>query len=175
MEKTILFIAIFSLSVFVISCQKSNPPSVGDIETSVYPVSFITVEHATDSGTVTNVSVSSKTGYTAIIQQNYSKDSSAIDSIKFRYEDVTGKYFPTNSMTVDSTNNKLVDSLILTAPEAIAVERNSSYPALVSQYYNFTIDQDSLFISGKTYTVIGTVYTANGNSETATFASLFKW
>jgi hypothetical protein len=174
MKKIILFGSlIFSLSAIIFSCTKSSPPSVSDVEKNDNAVSFLTVEHATDSGTVTNVSTT-KTGYTAIVQQNYTKDSSAIDSIKFRYEDVTGKFFPTTSSTPNPTNSKLVDSLILTDPTAIAVVSNKSYPALMSKYFNFTIDSDSL-VTGKTYTVIASVYTASGNSQTITVASLFKW
>jgi len=83
MKKILLFVlTIFSLSAFIISCQKSSPPSVSVIEQNTNPVSFITIENVTDSGTVVPSTPTTKTGYTAIIQQNFTKDSSAIDSIK---------------------------------------------------------------------------------------------
>jgi hypothetical protein len=172
MKKIILFgLAILSLSIVIVSCQKSSPPSAGAVEQNVYPLNFITIENATDSGTLAPSKIS-KSGYTAIIQRNYSKDSSAVDSIKLRYEDVT-KLFP--GTTPNPTYNSLVDSLILPAPAPAAVETISAYPGLVTQYYTFSIDSDSTFVTGKTYTVIATVYTSNGSSATTTYASLFKW
>jgi hypothetical protein len=174
MKKSILFITpVFSVLVWIIGCQKSSAPSAAELEASINPVTLINVIHATDSGTVVNVSVS-KTGYTAIVQKNNTRDNSSIDSIKFRYEDVTGKFFPVGSTTLDSTNNTLIDSLVLVSPTAIAVTSVADYPGLSTQYFNITVD-DSLFITGKTYTLIASVYTANGNSQTVTYASLIKW
>ena len=160
MKKILLFVlTIFSLSAFIISCQKSSPPSVSAIEQNTNPVSFITIENVTDSGTVVPSTPTTKTGYTAIIQQNFTKDSSAIDSIKFRYK---------------NSASKLVDSLVLTSPIPAASVTVAPYSGLVAQYYTFTIDSDSL-VTGTTYSIVATVFTTNGNSATTTFASLFKW
>lgn len=170
--KNILFVAtLFSLSVCIISCQKSSPPSVSDVNASINPVSFITIENATDSASLTHLSFS-KGGYTAIIQQNKSKDSSAIDSIKFLFEDAT-KLFP--GTTPNPTYNTIVDTVTLVAPQPVATKVVSAYPSLVTQYYTFPIDTDSTLVTGKTYTVIATIYTDKGNTATTTFASLFKW
>ena len=178
MKKIILFaIAIFSLSIVIVSCGKNSVLTAGSVEPSVNTLTFIAFENLTDSGSVINVSVS-KTGYTAVIQQNYLKDSSAIDSIKIRYEDVT-KTIPDTTLA-NPTYNTLVDSLILINPTTAAITSVSAYPHLVSKYFTFSIGDsatinDSALISGYTYTVIASVYTANGNSQTATFSSLFKW
>ena len=174
MKKSILFVIIvLSLSAWIIGCQKSTAPSAAAVEANIRQVTLINVIHATDSGTVSNVSVS-KTGYTAIVQKNNTRDNSSIDSIKFRYEDVTGKYFPVGSLTLDSTNNTLIDSMTFVSPTPIAVTTVPAYPGLSTQYFNITVD-DSLFVTGKTYTLIASVYTANGNSQTVTYASLIKW
>lgn len=174
MKKNILFIsAVFSISVWIIGCQKSSAPSATEVEASIKPVTLINVIHATDSGTVSNVSVS-KTGYTAIVQKNNTRDNSSIDSIKFRYEDVTGKFFPVGSLIVDSTYNTLIDSITWVSPTPIAVTSVAAYPGLSTQYYNLTVN-DSLFVTGKTYTLIASVYTTNGNFQTVTYASLIKW
>jgi hypothetical protein len=174
MKKIILSgLTICSFVTFIVSCQKSSSPSVTSVENLNNPVTFITLENATDSGTLSNVSFT-KTGYTAIIQRNSLKDNSAIDSFKLLYKDVTGKFFPINSQTLNPTNNLLVDSLTIAAPTPVASKNSTVYKSLVTEYYNFAIT-DTLFITGKTYSVIATVYTSNGNSQTATFASLFKW
>jgi hypothetical protein len=174
MKKSILFIStVFLLPAFIISCQKSSAPSTTAIEASVNAVTLINVIHATDSGSVSNVSVT-KTGYTAIVQRNNTKDNSAIDSIKFRYKDVTGPDFPVGSQTVDSTNNVVIDSSTWISPTPIKVTSVAAYSGLTTEYYNLTVS-DTLFVTGKTYTVIASVYTANGNSQTVTYSSLFKW
>lgn len=158
MKKIFLFVlTIFSLSVFISSCQKSSPPTANAIEQNNNPVNFINILNVTDSGTVVPSAIT-KTGYTAIIQQNFTKDSSAIDSIKFRYKSPT----------------RLVDSLVLTSPVAAASKTVAPYSGLITQYYTFTINSDSL-VTGTTYSVVATIYTAGGNSATTTFSSLFKW
>ena len=159
MKKIFLFVlTIFSLSLFVISCQKSTPPTAAAVEQNNNAVNFINILNVTDSGTVVPSAIT-KTGYTAIIQQNFTRDSSAIDSIKFRYK---------------SPTSVLVDSLVVTSPVAAASKIVTSYSGLVTQYYTFTIASDSL-VTGTTYSIVATVYTANGNSATTAFASLFKW
>jgi len=172
-KNLLLIVAVCFLLTWIFGCQKSSTPSAAEVEASLRPVTLINVIHATDSGTVANVSVS-KTGYTAIVQKNNTLDNSAIDSIKFRYEDVTGKFFPVGSATIDSTNNTLIDSLVLVSPTPIAVKTIAAYPGLSTEYFNITIS-DTLFVTGKTYTLIASVYTGNGNSQTVTYASLFKW
>jgi hypothetical protein len=158
MKKILPFVlTIFTLSAFISSCQKSSPPTAGAVEQNNNPVNFINILNVTDSGTVVPSAIT-KTGYTAIIQQNFTKDSSAIDSIKFRYKSPT----------------KLVDSLILVSPTVAASKIVTPYSGLIAQYYTFTVASDSL-VTGTTYSIVATVYTADGNSATTTFASLFKW
>jgi hypothetical protein len=148
-------VALF-MSYIITGCQKDVVDVLG-AEQSARAIGFITIENSTDSGTVVP-KATTKTGFTAIVQRNNLKDSTVIDSIKL--------YYQTSGATVDSstlTSANLADSII-TAP----------YTAFEKFYYTFT-SPSANFVTGKTYNVIGTVYTAAGSTSTATYSSVFKW
>jgi len=142
----------------MVGCDKESVASIATVEGETNPVSFITIENATDSGTIAHAGPTTKPGYTAIIQRNNRKDSSAIDSIKL--------YYQTSGVTVDST--------VLTLANLADTTRETPYTDLVAFYYTFTIPTTHLVISDK-YTVLGTIYTANGSIGTGTFSNLFTW
>jgi hypothetical protein len=149
---------ILFVSYVITGCQKDVVDVLG-AEQSARAVGFIAIENSTDSGTVVP-KATTKTGFTVIVQRNNLKDSSVIDSIKLYYQNTSPSAI-VDSSTLTSAN--LADSII-TAP----------YTAFEKFYYTFT-SPSANFITGKTYNVIGVIYTAAGNTNTATYSSVFKW
>jgi hypothetical protein len=157
--KIIISSTLFILAACLIfGCDKNSSIDIKAVELSTNTVNFISILNVTDSGSITKVGPTTKAGYTAIIQRNNLKDSSAIDSIKL--------YYQTSSITVDST--------VLTVANLADTTRETPYTDLVTFYYTFNVPTTNLVTSDK-YTVLGTIYTANGNIGTGTFSNLFTW
>jgi hypothetical protein len=151
-------VLILLVGHLLVGCDKESVVSIATVEGEANPVSFITIENATDSGTIAHAGPTTKAGYTAIVQRNNLKDSSAIDSVKLYYQ----------------TSNATVDSSVLTVANLADTTVETPYTHLLALYYTFNVPTTNL-ITGKTYTVLGTIYTHAGNMGTGTFSSLFKW
>ena len=153
----ISFALVLLAGCLVAGCQKDAPIDTVAVTSTHNAISFINVINATDSGTAVPAATT-KSGFTAILQQNQIKDASAIDSIKLYYQ----------------TNNVTVDSSTLTAANLAATKVETPYDSLVAVYYTFDVPTANL-VATKKYTVVATAYTVNGSVVTATFSNLFTW
>ena len=148
------------IGYLITGCEK-NQVNVLTVQQSINPVSFVAVENATDSGTIIP-KATTKSGFTAIVQRNNLKDSSAIDSIKLYYQ------------TIISSVTVTVDSSVLTSANLADTSIKAPFTYLVTFYYTFTVPTANL-VTGKTYSVVGNIYTHDGNVGTGTYSNLFKW